>query len=332
VVRTRVLKVAAAVTLLVTAAACGSGSTSAGTGGSAAGGGKTTVTVGYLPALSAAPILSPAAKAVFDKHGLDLKTQAVTSGPQAVPLLLNGELDMVSIDPGTATLAVSQKVPVGIAAGINKISADPAQDYVGVLVQTGSPIQKAADLNGKTIGVPSVTGLTPTLVSTAIDKLGGDSKTVKYAAVAQPEAVGALEQGRFDAVISSEPFMTTALTAGKSRLLFHPYTEAAPGVPNAVFVTSTRFATEKPATVKAFNEAMTELNGQLKADPNQVRQGLAALGTVPAEVLPKMPPFVFVESNEQLRQGLTTMMTLMVRYGQLQAPVPMDDLFVKSAN
>ena len=288
----------------------------------------TTIKVGYVPAASAAPLLSPVAAGVFKKHGLVLETVQVNSGAAAVPLLLNGQLDATTSDPVAVVLAVSQGVPVGIAAGEVVCPQDPNQDYTGVLVRKDSKILSAKDLNGTTLGIFGLKGLAHLLTLAAIDKLGGDSSSVNFATVPLPQAIQTLENSRVDAVFVVEPFMTTAVGSGSVRILINPFSAALPGNPQALYMGSRKFADEKPAAYRSFVAAVNELNLIMHKDREQVVAGLRKLKNVPEALIEKIRLPQFPATEQESLAGLQGVIDLMNKYKFIQKPVALDQVIL----
>jgi len=154
-------------------------STAAGTAASAAAG-TTALKVGTSPTLSNASLYLATQNGVFADHHLAVTPQLVTSGAEAVPLLLNGQIQFTAADPLGALVAISQKVPLVIVAQANVVPANPAQDSTGLLVKASSPIRDAADFAGKTIAVNALNSLSQVTTEATIDQAGGNASTVKF--------------------------------------------------------------------------------------------------------------------------------------------------------
>jgi NitT/TauT family transport system substrate-binding protein len=74
------------------------------------------------------------------------------------------------------------------------------------MVKSDSPIKTAPDVNGKTVAIVAMKTVQHAAFLAWVDKHGGDSKTVKMIEIPFPEMVGALDSGRVDVAIPSEPF------------------------------------------------------------------------------------------------------------------------------
>jgi NitT/TauT family transport system substrate-binding protein len=143
----------------------------------------------------------------FDDAGLDVTITASGGGhgPSTTAAILSGDLDIAVTDP--TIIAAAHLHGVNFKYIAPAAIATPETRTDTILVTANSPITKAADLNGKTIGTVSLSGLQQLIGMAWIDKHGGDSKTVKFLQLGLAEAVPAIMQGRVDAVLTTEPFV-----------------------------------------------------------------------------------------------------------------------------
>jgi NitT/TauT family transport system substrate-binding protein len=186
---------------------------------------------GSLAAYAAIPRIARAQQAVSLELGAmptDGSAEAVYATDQG--FFKAGGLDTkLTIMTNTASLAAAdsgRSLEIGFgsivplaearARGINFKVIWPAATFVGppspnlILVAKTSPVQKAADLNGKTIAVNGLRDLTQYEVQAWVDKNGGDVKSIKLVEIPFSEMSTALVSGRVDAAILAEPFLTAA--------------------------------------------------------------------------------------------------------------------------
>jgi NitT/TauT family transport system substrate-binding protein len=78
-----------------------------------------------------------------------------------------------------------------------------------------SPVRGAKDLNGKTIGVNSLSGIALLSTRAWIDENGGDSATVKFVEIPFSTMPVALESGRVDCCQVTEPYIGAARKNGR---------------------------------------------------------------------------------------------------------------------
>jgi NitT/TauT family transport system substrate-binding protein len=303
------------------AAGCGSASEGAtGTAATASGpAGTTALKVGTSPTLSNASLYLAIGNSLFKGHSLAVTTTPESSGAEAVPQLLNGQIQFTATDPLGALVAVSEHVPVVIVAQANVVGASAAQDSTGLVVSVGSGIHSAASLSGKTIAVNALDSISEVTAEAAIDAAGGDSAKVKFVELPFPQMVAAVQRGLVSGAMLGEPYLTQAKDAGLVDL-FPVMSKTIPGTPQLVYIASKTYATSHPAIVNAFAASITAANGDLSRDPSLIRSVGVKSTTVGASVLariilPTFTPAALTASS------LATLEQLMIRYKVLKAPL-----------
>lgn len=322
--RVKALAALLAVAGLLTTA-CGSGAGPASTGPD----GATALTVGSSPNLGNAGLYYAHIHGVFKRHKLDVTLSPVQSGAAAVPLLLNGQLGVAASDPVAAIVSASKNVPVTIIAPGPVGPTDPAQDSTGLLVKANGSIRSVKDLEGRTIAVVGLNGLSQISTRRAIDKNGGDSSKVKFVELPMQQMVEAMDRGQVDGAVVNEPFTTQGLQSGLGRLL-SPITAAVPGVPTTLYISSKPYVRKNPGAIAAFSKALTEANTFLAGHPDTIREVGHASTQTPPEVLSKIVLPVFNDKPVD-RNALQTLIDLMVQYKVIPAPVNLDTLITGSS-
>jgi NitT/TauT family transport system substrate-binding protein len=331
----RRLVLASVSVLLLGVAACssagsgGSASTTTGGGGASASGSAsgsasaaaavTALKVGTSPTLSNASLYLAIDNGIFKGHGLDVSTQLETSGAEAIPQLLNGQIKFTAADPLGSLVAISQHVPVVIVAQANVVSATGAQDPTGLVVSAGSGIRSAAGLAGKTVAVNALDSLSQVTAEAAIDALGGNSASVKFVELPIPQMIAAVQRGTVSGAVLAEPYVTAAKEAGLVDL-FPVMSKVIPGTPQVVYIASKAYAAANPGVVKAFVASLDAADTDLSDDPALIRSVGLKSTTVGASVLAKivLPTFT---SSPLGATSLAALEQLMVKYKVLKAPL-----------
>jgi NitT/TauT family transport system substrate-binding protein len=302
---------------------CGSGGSTSAT--SSAAGGKTKVTVGVGPGVSSLGVTSDA----FAQNGLDIVKSPTTSPAQVTPLLLNGQLDIALADPIGTLIAVSQNVPLVIIAVATTSGTDAANDTTALLVKGSGPISSAAGLNGKKIGVTSIGGSAQMTSSAAIDKLGGDSKTLHYVELPPQSMNSDVVKGTVDAVVTQEPGITQGKSMGLKELL-SPAADSMPSSPLIVYVTTQSYLNGHRDVVNSFIKALTTSSATLNASPDLIRSTATSTykltsAQAQAMVLPYFVPTTVSESK------MESVMNLMIKYGLIKSPVDLSTAIYNAA-
>ena len=155
------LVVALGAVVAVLAAGCGSSAASSTSGARPE---KPSLTVGVVPAISAAGLYIALQRGYFSQAGLHVKVVPIASGVNALPNLLNGSVD---VDEGqwAADLIAEARGAARLHALAAASSGGPG---VQAVVVSGSAVTTIQQLRGKTIAVNALGGLAVLLTSNVL--------------------------------------------------------------------------------------------------------------------------------------------------------------------
>jgi NitT/TauT family transport system substrate-binding protein len=304
----------AALTVAMLAAACGPKPDS----GSA---GQDMLKVGIGSGVSNVSLYLAVQKGFF-ADGIEVEPYPVTSGSQAFPLLLNGQLGVTATDPLSAMVAISKGLPLVIIGQGSAGQTTADNDPTGLIVKSDSPLHGGVDFRGKTIGVNALNSLSQLGAMASIDATGGDSSTVKFLEVPVPSMVAAVESGQIDGAVTSEPFVSQAKKQGL-RVALYPPTQGLPGTPQLLFVTSRPYLAQHANSIRAFVAGLDKANAELAHDPTEIRSVAAISTKVPADILKVMRLPVFTDRGLELSK-LYVLQDAMVKYHVLAQPLKME--------
>lgn len=170
-----------------------------------------TVRVG-LAAVYPAYAIPYAAKQLgfYKDKNLDVQITQFRGGPATQEALASGAIDISTIAPGAAALAIAKGVKEKIVA--LSVPATPQGWYI--LVPSASPVKSIAELNGKTVGVTQRGSLTDLWVQRAAAKAGIKVQAVPLGA---PAVMPALKAKQVDAAIVWPIFSYRGLADGDFR-------------------------------------------------------------------------------------------------------------------
>jgi ABC-type nitrate/sulfonate/bicarbonate transport system substrate-binding protein len=170
-----------------------------------------TVRVG-LAAVYPAYSIPYAAKELgyYKKADLDVQITQFRGGPATQQALASGAIDISTIAPAAAALAIAK----GVGEKIVALSVPPTPQGWYILVPASSPIKNMAELNGKTVGVTQKGSLTDLWVQQAAAKAGIAVQTVPLGA---PAIMPALKAKQVDAGILWPIFSYKGLANGNFR-------------------------------------------------------------------------------------------------------------------
>jgi NitT/TauT family transport system substrate-binding protein len=146
----------------------------------------------------------------YKERNLDVQITQFRGGPATQEALASGAIDISTIAPGAAALAIAKGVKERIVA----LSVPPTPQGWYILVPVSSPIKTMAELNGKTVGVTQKGSLTDFWVQQAAAKAGITVQTVPLGA---PAIMPAIKAKQVDAGILWPLFTYKGLADGDFR-------------------------------------------------------------------------------------------------------------------
>lgn len=224
--------------------------------------------IGWVRAMANAPALIAEKNGYYAAEGLNVELKAFGDGPIVQQALSAGDLDMAYIG--------APPVFQWYARGLNsRILAKVNYGQAVLIAGVNSPLKNVADLRGKKIaGLPKGSGMDVLLRGYVVKELGGLQPDANVDIVSMPASNmgAALDRGLVDAAFTWEPFVSTALLRGTSRLLVD-VNQKLPNYPWYVVMAVPRTLAERPDDVvkvlRAHRRAIAFLN-QHPAEANQI--------------------------------------------------------------
>jgi NitT/TauT family transport system substrate-binding protein len=318
--------------LVALTAGCGGGGGDKNAGTTARGDELTRVKLAYLGVASDAAMVLGRDKGFFKQEGIDLQLSRVGAGGAAVvPALLKGDVDVASGGIDGPILAAAKGLDVKILAAngapISKGHTHPAgtkRGTTGIVVPADSPVRSYKDLAGKTVGAITVSGLQYLCVAGAVEKAGADPKSVRVVEIEAPDMLAEVKQHHVAAAAVVEPFLTQARRQG-FRVIGDPCVAAMPGVQQAGFFTSGRWAKQNPEVVTRLARALTRSNEYANAHSDEVRAVIPSYTKIPPPAAQKLTLTPWDTSG---RNTLGEVAADLVKYGLLKKQPDVDNLLV----
>lgn len=313
--------VAAALLVSVTAA-CGS-SDSAEPADSSGDGDTTTIDLAVIPIVDVAPIYLGVEQGFYEEQGIELNLVTAQGGAAIVPGVTSGQYQFGFSNVTSLMLAQSNNVPVkAVANGVASTGEDGA-DFGGIVVKGDSPLESAADLEGKKVAVNTLKNIGDTSVRESVRKAGGDPDAVEFVEMAFDQMPAALDQGQIDAAWVVEPALAVVKSQG-GRVIASNFVDLAPDLTVAVYFASAEYAEKNPELVAKFQEATKASLAYADNNPDEVREILSSYTKIPADLLseitlPKWP-------TEPNRASLDTLAELGANDGLFSTEPDLDAL------
>lgn len=195
---------------------------------------------GVFSDLFAEPFYAPAAGA-FTRAGFSTEATALNNAGAVAAALSGGALELGVGDLISGVNAILKGVPILLIAG-GGLYLESQQETGILAVPKDSPIRTSRDLVGKSIGVPTLVGLTTACLRAWLPANGVPVEGVKLVEIPQGAVVPALERGSLDAALLSEPFVTPNRDVVRS--VGYPNNIIADRTPNKAFPVSVWYASK----------------------------------------------------------------------------------------
>lgn len=283
----------------------------------------TKINLGLIPIVDVAPVYVGIEQGFFEEEGLEVEITNASGGAALLPAVVAGDLDFAVSNAVSPLIAQSQGLDLKIVANSNDSTGDPEADFGYILVPEGSEIATPADLEGHSIGVNALGGITEMYVRYAVEQTGGDPTEVDYVEVPPPDSPAALANGQVDAIWIVEPFSTIIQSQGGVPI-YAMYAEPMPDLTVGVYFTSAQYTEENPETTAAFVRAMNKSTEFAQQNPDEVRAAVAEYTTIdPALVDELILPLFTTDIN---RDALDLHVELAEKYGFLDDDVDIDEM------
>jgi NitT/TauT family transport system substrate-binding protein len=213
-----------------------------------------TIRVATIPIDAGSEVYYGVKMGFFKNNGLNVEITGLTSGAAVTAAVVGGAADIGQSNAVSISQAHERGIPVVIIAGANRYSSQTRQ--AAIVVNPDSTIRTAQDLNGKTIAVSGVRGITEIGTDNWVDKSGGDSKTVKFADMPFTAMADALAAHRVDAALLSQPQLDAALSEKKVRVIADVYSAIAKEFLMGGWFSTSPWVQAHPELAASFAKAM----------------------------------------------------------------------------
>jgi ABC-type nitrate/sulfonate/bicarbonate transport system substrate-binding protein len=142
----------------------------------------------------------------FARSGYDVELSTIPAASAVAAAVAGGALELGVSDLVSTAQAVQKGVPIAMIAPCGLYSS--SEPVTALYVAKSSPIQKPKDLEGHSLAVPQIGGLSTAALRAWLAENKVDIDKVKIVEVPQPSANVAIVRGTVDSGILGEPFIT----------------------------------------------------------------------------------------------------------------------------
>ncbi len=227
----------------------------------------TTLKVGVIPIGDLLQAWVADSQGYFTDEGLTVEFVPMAGGAAIAPAVESGEVDLGASNVLSLILAHDQGFEFQYFTG-SWLQAAPDHWNHALLVPVDSTIQSASDLKGTTVAVNTLGNINELMISKYLTDHGLDPDVVNFTEVPFPDMPAALEQGRVDASVTVEPFVTIAVGNGSARILdAAPYASLGDRVLVGGYFSTKSWLDAHPNTAAAFDRAIVRATEYINADP-----------------------------------------------------------------
>jgi NitT/TauT family transport system substrate-binding protein len=276
--------------------------------------------VSTIPIADTAAFEVARTKGFFAAEGLDVDTTPTPGGAAGIPALVSGQLQFTFSNVVSILLAASQGLDLVIVAPVNT-TGDAPPDLAGIVSKPGSTFKDGKSLEGKRVAVNSRNNIIWLYTREWVQATGGDPNKVTYIEVPFPQMTDAVQQGRVDAAMLVEPFLSAGLKSGQLESIAWPYSTVQKRIPVAQFVTTKAYAQANPEIVEKFRRGLDKgtawANANLASD--EFLQIVSGFTKTPVERIKAATMPIFVTAIDP--KSVEAVAALMKQQGLLKSDV-----------
>jgi ABC-type nitrate/sulfonate/bicarbonate transport system substrate-binding protein len=253
----------------------------------------TLLRVAMFPAGSTLPAHAAQAKGIFERNGLRVELTEGTDLPVFMAALAKGQYDIVMSVPTLVMIGVEKGVDLQIISSLQRSSA---QQPNAVWITKDPAIESIGQLKGKSIAVPSLTGIIMDATVYLLSRVGVARNDVKFVQTPFPTMGDRLAAGRVDAAVASIPFNDAIATRGfrvHDDVVVDAVRDASGGTvetaTTSVWAASRSFGREHAETVSAWRKSLSTAIELLDGNPAEARQMMQDWLKIPSRVLDGAP-------------------------------------------
>lgn len=285
----------------------------------------TVVRVGSISTEPSADILYARDLGFFKDAGLDVQIDLLTNGGNLIGGAVSGTYDIANSSLVATAVAREKGLSVKLIAPAGIHVSSVRTDML--MVAKTSPFRSARDFNGKTIAVSGLGNMSFVGVRTWITKNGGDVGSVHFIEFLMPAMPEALELGRVDAALLTEPFITAAKNV--ARPLANAYDAVAQKFITGGWVATDSWLQQHPDTARGFVTALRKAHVWANSHPKESAAILVRYTKMAPETVAQMTRVVFGTNLDP--QMIQPILDAGVAAGVIPRPMTVADLIWEPA-
>ncbi|UCH27738.1 MAG: ABC transporter substrate-binding protein [Trueperaceae bacterium] len=235
------------------------------------------VMVAYVPIMKFATMYVAAERGLFDKYGLEVEINRVSSGTEAIAFLTQGQIDVGGIAIVTSLWnGWNQGLDIRVIApgGLEPFENSPTKFMVRKDLFDDGTVTTVSDLAGRNVALAGGPGSGGEYLASKALELGELTiRDVNIIQISNPDMPAALENRSIDAALLGAPFADQVEAEGTAVPLA---TDLVPGLMTVAFVGSGKFVNERPEVARRFALALMEASRLMQGDAYLSPENLAS--------------------------------------------------------
>jgi NitT/TauT family transport system substrate-binding protein len=266
---------------------------------------------------------------IFRKYGINAEFTLILkgSGAAVAAAVMGGAADIGGSDLTSIANAHIRGLPITVLApaAIIRASAPTTQ----MIVAKNSPIQNAKDLEGKTLGLLSLTGASRVATNAWLEASGVALDKVTFVELPASSMAAAVERGTVAGAIINEPSLTAS--QGCCRVVGNIFGGLGKEWLLSSWYTTSDWLAKNPAVAKNFVSAMREAAIWGSNPRNHQKSGeiLNSHTAFPPEILTRMTRATYPIAYD--RRTMQLLLDAAYKYKMLTQPVRLADLLAPVA-
>ncbi|MGA5763100.1 ABC transporter substrate-binding protein [Nonomuraea bangladeshensis] len=240
---------------------------------------RSTIKVGFVPTVESAVLFVAQRMGYFQEEGLSVQAVFLSGSTFGVPMLGANRLDLAQLDYATVFKANEHGKDLKIVTA----SHQSAPGTLAVVVNATSKVRTVAGLKRKRIAVPELGGLPPLALTAVLERAGLTSEDVVLIEIPYQQMLGGLKQGRYDAALLAEPFITLGREGGQVRVVGDAMSGDLANLQTSGMTATEDWIRRNPRTLAAFQRALGKARRLVTADPEQARAALPVYTRISAK-------------------------------------------------
>ena len=289
----------------------------------------TTIKVGYLPSIGAAPHFISKNESLYEKAGLEIEATEFQSSNQIYDAVAQGKID-ITPDISSVPILINHITDPGKVKIFTTQIQNIDKPFDQIIVTQSSPIQSIENLAGKKIGVFPGSTATAYIKDYLAARNKVDISKTEFVQISPPSQLQALEAGSIDALYAYEPTLSAALVEINARPIGLPiqpsYIEENP---NGVGIVSSKFLQANPNLAKKIIEVYDQTYDFLNDHDAETRQILIKELKLNPEVAQKVSFSYHSKSNEIDKDTYKKLVDLFISFGEIKSRPDLSILFYK---